>query len=224
MFSKTDEEIIEALKPVVRGIALLIGNDCEVVLHSFKDMERSIVAIENGKVTGRKLGSSLTDSGLEIIEEIVKQGKEIVGPYRGVAPNGRPLRSVTVPIRNKNGRLIGAICMNFDISKIANIKEFIDNITTFPHEKILSAKVAKSSSLSIDELMKQIFREVLLSTGAKGNLPPHERNRLIVKELYRRKFFQIKDSIDLVASKLGISRFTIYNYIRELKFEEKNRG
>ena len=71
--------------------------------------------------------------------------------------------------------------------------------------------------------MKQIFKEVLLSTGAKGDLLPHERNRLIVKELYRRKFFQIKDAVDLVANKLGISRFTIYNYIRELRYEEKHR-
>ncbi len=223
MFSKTDEEIIDAMKPVVKGIALLIGDDCEVVLHSFKDMEHSVVAIENGHITGRKLGSSLTDSGLEIIEDIVKEGKEIVGPYRGIAPNGKPLRSVTVPIRNKKGRLIGAICMNFNINKITNIKDFIDNLLHFPEEKILSEEVAKSSSLSIEELMKQIFKEVLLSTGAKGDLPPHERNRLIVKELYRRKFFQIKDAIDLVANKLGISRFTIYNYIREFKFEERNR-
>ncbi len=224
MFSKTDEEIINALKPVIKGIALLVGDDCEVVLHSFRDMEHSVVAIENGKITKRKLGSSMTDSGLEIIEEIVKQGKEIVGPYRGIAPNGKPLRSVTAPIRNKNGRLIGALCMNFSLSKIINIKDFIDTLTTFPNEQIITDDVAKSSSLSIEELMKQIFREVLLAAGAKGDLPPFERNRLIVKELYRRKFFQIKDAVDLVASKLGISRFTIYNYIRELKFEEKNRG
>ncbi len=223
MFSKTDEEIIEALKPIVKGIALLIGSDCEVVLHSFKDMEHSVVAIENGHITGRKIGSSVTDSGLEIIEEILATGKNIVGPYRGIAPNGKPLRSVTVPIKNKKGRLIGALCMNFDISKVINFKSLIDSLTVFPDEKIVMEDIVKSSSLSVEELMKEIFKEVLHATGAKGNLPPHERNRLIVKELYRRKFFQIKDSVDLVANKLGISRFTIYNYIRELKFEEKNR-
>ena len=223
MFSKTDEEIIEALKPVVKGIALLVGNRCEVVLHSFKDMEHSIVAIENGHITGRKVGSSLTDSGLEIIEDIVRKGKSIVGPYRGIAPNGRPLRSVTVPVRNKKGRLIGALCMNFEIGEFINFHEILNTFLDFPEEKILTEDVAKSSSFSIDELMKQIFKEVLLSTGAKGDLLPHERNRLIVKELYRRKFFQIKDAVDLVANKLGISRFTIYNYIRELRYEEKHR-
>ncbi len=222
MFSKTDEEIINALKPVVKGIALLVGSDCEVVLHSFKDMEHSVVAIENGHITGRKIGSSVTDSGLEIIEEILSKGETIVGPYRGIAPNGKPLRSVTVPIRNKNGRLIGALCMNFDITKFINFKGIIDSFTVFPNEKVITDDINKSSSLSVEELMKEIFKEVLHATGAKGDLPPHERNRLIVKELYRRRFFQIKDSVDLVAKKLGISRFTIYNYIRELKFEEKN--
>jgi len=223
MSSKEDEKIIEMLKPVVKGIAALLGKNCEVVLHSFKDMKHSVVAIENGEITNRHIGSSLTDSGLEILNDALTGNKEIVGPYKGVSPTGVPLRSVTIPIRNKKGKLIASLCLNMDLTTAISIKEFLKPLTRFAEDEILSENIIKTSSPSIDGLMKKIFNEVILATGAKNNLPPHQRNRLIIKELYKRKFFQIKNSVDLVASKLGVSRFTIYNYLRELKLKEKER-
>ena len=41
-----------------KGIASKFGPNCEVVVHDLatNDPERSIVAIENGHVTGRKVG------------------------------------------------------------------------------------------------------------------------------------------------------------------------
>ena len=44
---------LQALLPVVRGLAEMFGPDCEVVLHDVRRLPHSIVAIENGAVTGR---------------------------------------------------------------------------------------------------------------------------------------------------------------------------
>ncbi len=221
MFSKEDERIVEILKPVVKGIAALLGKNCEVVLHSFKDMEHSVVAIENGEITNRHIGSSLTDSGLEILNDAIKKNKEIVGPYKSVSPTGTPLRSVTIPIRNKKGKLIASLCLNMDLTAAISIREFLKPLTEFVEDEKLSGDVIKSSSPSIDGLMRKVFNEVVLKAGAKGNLPVSKRNKLIVRELYKRNFFQIKNSVNVAASKLGVSKFTIYNYLRELK-EVKN--
>ena len=45
----------EALQKLAKGVAAQFGSDCEVVVHrlSADTMEHSIVAIENGHVTGR---------------------------------------------------------------------------------------------------------------------------------------------------------------------------
>jgi len=217
MFSKEDERIVEILKPVVKGIAALLGKNCEVVLHSFKDMEHSVVAIENGEITNRHIGSSLTDSGLEILNDAIKKNKEIVGPYKGVSPTGTPLRSVTIPIRNKKGKLIASLCLNMDLTAAISIGEFLKPLTEFVEDEKLSENVIKSSSPSIDGLMRKVFNEVVLRAGAKGNLPVSKRNKLIIRDLYERNFFQIKNSVNVAANKLGVSKFTIYNYLRELK-------
>jgi len=47
-----------------------------------------------------------------------------------------------------------------------------------------------------------------------------EKNKLIVFELYKRGVFNVRGVIDLVAKELGISRYTIYNYLREAKSEK----
>ena len=49
---------IDFLARLARGIARQFGSNCEVVVHdmSSNDQEHSIVAIENGHVTGRRLG------------------------------------------------------------------------------------------------------------------------------------------------------------------------
>ena len=56
--SAPDGMNLDFLKRLAKGIAKQFGNDCEIVIHDLSDnnAENSIVAIENGHVTGRRLG------------------------------------------------------------------------------------------------------------------------------------------------------------------------
>ena len=57
-----DAKLLEMLEQIAKAIAAQFGSNCEVVIHelSGKSAYSSIVAIENGHVTGRKVG----DGGL----------------------------------------------------------------------------------------------------------------------------------------------------------------
>lgn len=52
---------LQFLFQLAKGIASQFGPNCEVVVHDLdsNDPESSIVAIENGQVTGRKVGTAL---------------------------------------------------------------------------------------------------------------------------------------------------------------------
>src|SRR5699024_5002665 len=54
------EQIVESFRPVIHAIAAAGGPGCEVVLHDLSapepDLGSTIVAIENGHVTGREVG------------------------------------------------------------------------------------------------------------------------------------------------------------------------
>ena len=60
---------LDFLKRLAKGIAQQFGNNCEVVVHDLSDnnVERSIVAIENGHVTNRKLGDGPSHVVLEAL-------------------------------------------------------------------------------------------------------------------------------------------------------------
>ena len=61
--------LIEWLSKLPRAIAKTFGSRCEVVLHDLRQLEKSVVAIEHGYITGRKIGSSITDLGLRVFKK-----------------------------------------------------------------------------------------------------------------------------------------------------------
>ena len=58
---------INLLSDIAKCIAMQFGENCEVVLHDLTlPYNKTIVAIWNGHVTGRKVGDGGTNAGLEI--------------------------------------------------------------------------------------------------------------------------------------------------------------
>ena len=64
-----DASTLQFLFQLARGIAGQFGPNCEVVVHDLasNDPESSIVAIENGHVTGRKVGDGPSHVVLEVL-------------------------------------------------------------------------------------------------------------------------------------------------------------
>ena len=62
-----DASTLEFLFHLAKGLARQFGPNCEVVVHdlSTNDPDSSIVAIENGHVTGRKVGDGPSHAVLE---------------------------------------------------------------------------------------------------------------------------------------------------------------
>ena len=87
------------MDPIVEGVAKLFGRNCEVVLHSLNDLQHSIIKIKNGEITGRKLGSPVTDLSIKILKEINFSGDN-VSSYYTKTKDGKILKSVTIVIKN----------------------------------------------------------------------------------------------------------------------------
>ena len=67
------DEIKTQLEMIMKGIAKQFGSNCEVVLHDHKKgLHKSIIAIENGQVTGRKVGDPSTNIGFAISRNKIK--------------------------------------------------------------------------------------------------------------------------------------------------------
>ncbi|MDR0784499.1 MAG: PAS domain-containing protein [Treponema sp.] len=213
-FTKKDKQTLESMKTIADGVAAFLGENCEVVLHSFDSLDKSIFHIVNGQVTGRNVGAPLTDLGMKLFTESSNSNKDVTECYYSKNADGKLLRSITILIRNSEGKPIGMMCINFDMDA-----PFVDVLRLFCAKgQPEMDKPPETFVNSIEELIEVTLREARIAVNGDNNIPNNVKNKAIVGELIKKGIFDIRGAIDIVALKLSVSRYTIYNYIRENKF------
>ena len=215
LLSKENETLLRALETVVDCIAEAFGSNCEVVLHSLEDLGHTVVKIVNGHITRRKVGSPMTDFGLDILKEAKSTKEKSVGSHYSKLDDGRLLKSAYMVVRNAYGRPIGLICINIDLS--VSLLDFMREL--LPNDEGPSKKIVEHYPLSPDELVVRTLQIAMSRVKNQKEISPSKRNRTIVTELYKKGIFKVAGVIDIVAKQMGISRYTVYNYIRSAKVE-----
>ena len=103
-----------------RMLQRTLGPLCEVAIHDFRDLDHSLVHLE-GSLTGRKLGAPITNIVVKAWRQQGDSVADIVG-YPSSTPGGKSLKSSTSFLRRVDGRVIGAFCMNIDLSDLLHFQ------------------------------------------------------------------------------------------------------
>ena len=211
--SAADRSILAALEPVVDAVATLFGEHCEVLIHSLEDLSHSVIKIRNAAVTGRNPGSPMTDLGMKVLRNSETSESDVIGSYYSKTNDGKTLKSVTALIRNGT-KPIGILCINVNLS--APLFDILQ------HFLPAGAEARQDDSpehfvMSSDELVRRSLDTTVAQIGARREISQQAKNKLIVGELNEQGIFDVKGAVDIVAKELGVSRYTIYNYIREAR-------
>jgi predicted transcriptional regulator YheO len=212
--------LIESLKIVVDGIAGTFGPRCEVVLHDLRNLDRSIVKIVNGHVTGRSVGGSITDQGLK---DLRKGTDDLILNYRSVTPHGRPLKSTTIVFRDGRDKPTAAICINLDITDILAFNNQIQHMFGAAEEGP-EEKQSETFEKDVGSTLDKMAGKAILGIGKQIQSLSKEERMDIVRDLDTQGFFLIKGAIKILASKLKLSKFTIYNYLDEIKSHDETEA
>ena len=209
-FADEDRAILNSYRAVVEGVSALSGDHCDIVLHSLEDLEHSAICIANGHNTNRQKGSPLTDLALKSLHNM--KTDSVSKPYFTCIKNGGLMKSVTIAIRNKNQRIIGLLCININLD--VPLSQFIQALMpSNPMGETSSVNFASS----VEELVSQTVEHTIEEVNADRLVANNNKNRQIVVSLFEKGIFDIKDTINLVADRLDISRHTVYLYIRQIK-------
>lgn len=206
--SDEDHAILASYFPVVDGIAALLGEHCEIVLHSLEFLEHSAIYIVNGHNTNRKIGSPITDRALWSLHHM--QTDSVSKPYFTKAKGGMLMKSITIAIRNGKQHVIGLICININLD--VPMSQFLNSFIA-PQEADSSVNFASS----VEDLVAQTIENTIEEIQNNRNVANNNKNRQIVTALFEKGIFDIKDAINQVAERLDISRHTVYLYIRQIK-------
>lgn len=215
-FNELDRVILHSYEAVVDGLAALIGQHCEIVLHSLEDLNNSAIRIANGENTGRQVGSPITDLALKTLRDIEGTERNFSRAYFTRAKGGALMKSITVAIRNATGRIIGLLCININLDA-----PFSQVLQAFmPTDEARQAVSSVNFASDVEELVDQTVERTIEEINADKSVSNNLKNRQIVMELFDKGIFDIKDAINRVADRLNISKHTVYLYIRQRKTEE----
>ncbi len=214
MKSVNDE--LPLLKAVIRMIALHFGQGCEVVLHDLRrDYQSTIVAIENGHVTGRKVGDPGSNLGLEVLRGLSDESGDRFN-YVTHTANGLTLRSSSIYIRDDEGAVVGAICVNTDVTNLILFDAELRKLIGFDRSAC-EPKVEEFFVSDVGSLMDNMLRSAFEAVGKPQEYLRREDMIEVIEYLDRKGFFLITKSGDRICEVLKISKYTLYKYLERIR-------
>lgn len=216
---KNIQENLDFFIPMMEGIANQFGENCEVVLHDHSlGLESSIVGIINGHVTGRKVGDPSSNLGLEVL-----RGTDVNGDrhnYVTRTRDGKTLRSTSVYIRDDNKQVIGALCINLDISDILLAEKILNKMAgrsdSTPAKK---ADIKEVFVKDVNELLDYLIAECMALIDVPVSNMSKQDKLNAIKFFDEKGVFLIKKSGEKICEFLNISKYTLYAYLGEVRGE-----
>ena len=238
--SKPVSSSLQLFVPLVDFLGKILGPKTEVVLQNVRDFSHSVVAIANGNLSGRTIGSPATDLVLHIWRNHEYDQHNYLTHYAGYTIQGHPMVSSTLFVRNSRGRVIGFLCINFDSSafrqaskELRRASAYLDALGLADPAAVLNDDRAASEESDAETGTGQLTREVLsvntdevvthniAEFAAELGIPPARMNRQerlqLITRLDGSGVFLVKGSVDTVARALEISSPSVYRYLHTIR-------
>lgn len=202
--------------PMVDFIADCMGENTEVVLHDLTDWHQSVIAIRNGHISGREVGSPITDLSLNILKTASFEQLPYMANYQGVAKNGHRLKSSTYFIKDDTGAMVGMLCVNTDYHALTEAHLQLESLITALGIQT-GGGVTENFTMNVGDLVQaNLFRVCPNLEELVGRMSQKDKLE-IVEKLDELGTFLVKGSIVCVAEKLGVSVPTIYRYLNMIR-------
>ena len=206
---------LDFLKQLAHGLAIQFGSSCEIAIHDLKtkDLERSIVYIENGHVSNRQTGDGPSGIVLETLQSDPSTIHDKLS-YLTKTEDGRILKSSTFYIRDDDGSISYIFSLNYDITAFTAASTAIQSlIATKDNLPDLTGDSPRQITHNVNELLALLIEQAVAKVGKPVAMMNKDDKVAVVQYLDHAGAFLITKSGDKVSSYLGISKFTLYSYM-----------
>lgn len=214
--------VLTVLKAALAAMGSVVGRNTEIVLHDLTQPERSVIDIVNGHVSGRSVGSPVLggpqqDQGFAAVMRTAEAdaGCEpvVIPNYPTTGVNGQTFRSATAVFRDKTGQPFASLCVNADISGLLTAQACLEQLLAAPNQPYQKA----SEPADMELLMEEIIQSSLAGANSRNKAMKKKAKLEAVRQMQERGIFIVKGGIEKAAAALGVTRYTIYNYLDEIR-------
>ena len=206
---------LDFLKQLAHGLAIQFGSSCEIAIHELKtkDLEKSIVYIENGHISNRQTGDGPSGIVLETLQSDPSTFHDKLS-YLTKTEDGRILKSSTFYIRDDDGSISYIFSLNYDITAFTAASTAIQSlIATKDKLPDLTGDSPRQITHNVNELLDLLIEQAVAKVGKPVAMMNKDDKVAVVQYLDHAGAFLITKSGDKVSSYLGISKFTLYSYM-----------
>lgn len=182
---------------IADAIAQIFSPFAEVVIHNLNTAKIEHIS---GKSSKRQVGDE------SLIDVANLKEEELGKVYKQDDLNGRVNKSISIRLDEKR-----LMCINYDISILIDINQLTEVLIKSTENE------AKPQSLFINDWqdsIKEFIKKYLRNRDMKLKDLSKEEIKSLILEIDHLKAFENKKSHEYVAKILGISRATIFNYLK----------
>ncbi|NLY08750.1 MAG: hypothetical protein GXZ11_02440 [Tissierellia bacterium] len=198
----TEKEFIEFLTSLASLIAEMFGDNCEVVLSG---SEQKVIAIFNGHVSGREVGSPILDIAKKRIAHSA-DGYFINYDMRDALKKN--VKSSTISTIFNGQRY--ALCINYDCEDISRVSRMLSTFLT------TTGSLGSTPDFSDDNVIKSSLEDIVTEIGKPLSMMNKQDRLEVINRMNNLGLLKMQKSIPEIARIMGISRYTVYNYMKEL--------
>lgn len=211
-----NSERLNFLKKLAKGINSVFGDRCEVTIHDFSDLKKSLVYI-TGNVTNRPPGSPIPDMLYRLIKEFGDEAPDKFG-YKSTTDDGKILKCSTNMVRDSEGKLEGCLCINFNVTDFAFLATAFNDFTFTTPQPVKDSSTSNNGTQSnFAETMESAIDFAVTDYGKVPSMMDKSDRIQVMQRLDKDGVFMIKGSVDYMAKVFGASRYTIYNYLKQIR-------
>ena len=170
---------------------------------------------ETGTLPGREIGGTGDILGLEFIRNTADKGYY----YNCIeyTSDGKTLRSSTLFLRDENGNPSMSLGINEDITQCVEMENFLKS-----RNRVSDPNPGDYYRGDVNEMLRHLMDIAQLRIGKNTALMTKEDKLQYIEFLESHGAFLITYSNSRVCEALGISQFTLYNYLRAIREKKTN--
>jgi len=217
---------LEPYKGVLRMLGGQFGDSCQSILYSLEqareEVEGKVVSV-SGTTTNANLGDPLPGF---IDAHIREKGMTSQYGFINKAFPSLVLRTSLEFLKDEEGKTFGCICIHHNIVHIKMITSFLDELTRpnnledeDEESSDANGEGRQYTASNIQGFLDNIISEFLEEHLEANNFAALDKNDKLdlIKELDRRGVFLVKGAVNLIAKRINVSKFSIYNYLDEIR-------
>ncbi len=198
---------------IAESVSAALGESFEIILYDLTQAQQPVLRVLGKNISGLTKGDSGKDENFNSVYAQCKKESRIFKSEKKII-NGREMRSTIIFFVDDARNAGVALKINFDLSVVSLMEGFLKECGILDSGK---GRQTDASSIDVRNILPSLLKQGIQATGKEVAEMSREDKLGVVRFLDDRGAFLLRNSIEDAAKALDITRFTVYNYLDEIR-------